>query len=232
MKRYYFFIGILIISIIGGIVYSENNSKQVGSVVPTKKEVPVITEDNDDSNDLNDPNNVTCLINKENKILDTWAPQDLVVINNDLDGKYYLRKEAADSWNTMKESALNDGIEMHVISAYRTKSYQEQLYNKYLATDPDNAPYYSAAPRSSEHELGLAIDVSYDVYLHHDLQESTVGKWMAKNAYKYGWIMRYPDNKTDITGYIFESWHYRYVGVTLATLLQEQGLTLEEYYQK
>lgn len=225
IKRCCFFI--VFICLIGIVLFYKNNNPPVVTKINTSK----ISMD-DLGRSIHDPSNVACLINKENTILDAWQPTDLLQIDNEIEGKYYLRKVAALSWNEMHKDAKSEGVSIYVISSYRTKEYQEQLYNKYLATDPINAPYYSAKPRSSEHELGLAIDISYDIYLHHDIQDTSIGKWMEANAYKYGWVMRYPDQKIDITGYVFESWHYRYVGVQLATTLKNQNITLEEYYQK
>lgn len=225
MKRYFF---IVLLLCVGGIyTYYQGNNQG------TPASVTLVDRTNElDKINIHNPSNVTCLINKEYSILDSWQPSDLVTIENELEGTYYLRKEAADSWNTMHQDAKKQNVNIFVISSYRTKEYQEKLYNKYLASDPVNAPYYSAKPRASEHELGLAIDISYDQYLHQNIQETEIGKWMHDNAYKYGWVMRYPDQKTDITGYVFESWHYRYVGKELATILKTQDITLEEYYQK
>ena len=105
-----------------------------------------------------------------------------------------------------------------MVSSFRTEEYQRTLFEGYLAVDPDAASY-SAYPRTSEHELGLTADISYDAQLHDDLQQSQLG-----------WIVRYPEGKQELTGYIYEPWHYRYVGRTLAAQLHEQDLCLEEYY--
>lgn len=177
-------------------------------------------------NIVSNPNDITVMINKQNKLPDGWAPSDLTSIGNN----HYLRYEAAISLNQMRQDAMNSGIPFNVVSSYRTQAYQANLYNNYYANDPINAPFYSALPRTSEHELGLAIDVSYDYALHDDLQNSSLGQWLAAHAHEYGWIMRYPYGKTNITGYVFEAWHYRYVGVNLATALRNSGLTMEEYY--
>ncbi len=174
---------------------------------------------------VNDPEDLTVCINKLNFLPDGWSPSDLVTV----EGSFQLRSEAAEAYTTMVAAANADGIEVILVSAYRTQSYQTGLYNNYYAKDPENAPTYSAYPRSSEHELGLAVDVSYDYSLHSDLDDYPLGIWMIEHAYEYGWIMSYPEDKTDITGYIFEPWHWRYVGVELATYLWGNDLTLEEY---
>lgn len=188
--------------------------------------------DNSGKTIVSDPEAVSVLLNKTHALPNGWAPNDLTAINSNSGAVHYMRKEAAEKWEEMRSAALNDGIVIYVVSSYRTQAYQTGLYNRYMASDPQNAQYYSAYPRTSEHELGLAIDVSYDWQLHHDLQTSALGEWINQHGWKYGWIMRYPQNKTNLTGYIFEPWHYRYVGVALATKLNAGGLTMEEYFDK
>lgn len=177
-------------------------------------------------NVVSDPDSITVMINKQNMLPNGWVPTDLVSIGNN----HTLRAEAADALQQMRSSAENSGIIFNVISSYRTQEYQTNLYNRYMASDPYNAPYYSAYPRTSEHELGLAIDISYDSALHNDLDQSALGQWMAEHAHEYGWIMRYPAYKTEVTGYYFEAWHWRYVGVELAQALHSSNLCMEEYY--
>ncbi len=179
--------------------------------------MPQIDQPADDPvmNAVSDPDSITVMINKQNTLPDGWEPADLVSIGNN----HYLRKEAAKSLEMMRNDAQNSGISFNVISSYRSQTYQTDLYNRYMASDPYNAPYYSAYPRTSEHELGLAVDISYDYSLHNDLAESELGQWMAANAHNYGWIMRYPEGKTESTGYYYEAWHWRYVGTELAEAL-------------
>lgn len=201
--------------------------EQINSTNKTNN--PINENNNSTQSNINivsNPNDITVMINKYNYLPDGWAPNDLVSIG----GNHYLRSEAANSLNQMRQAAINSGISFNVVSSYRSQAYQTSLYNNYFAVDPVNAPFYSAYPRTSEHELGLAIDISYDYSLHSDLQNSALGQWMMQHAYEYGWIMRYPYGKTDITGYVFEAWHYRYVGTSLATQLRNSGLTMEELY--
>lgn len=181
---------------------------------------------NAEANIVSDPDSITVMINKQNMLPDGWEPADLTSIGNN----HYLRAEAAAALEQMRTSAQNSGIVFNVVSSYRTQAYQTNLYNRYMASDPYNAPYYSAYPRTSEHELGLAVDISYDFALHNDLDQSALGQWMNEHAHEYGWIMRYPANKTESTGYYFEAWHWRYVGVDLAKAIYESGLSMEEYY--
>lgn len=174
---------------------------------------------------------LTLLLNAEHVLPEGWEPADLQQISSGTGASQYLRKEAAATWDDLFEAASKDGIAMYVVSSFRSEDYQESLYNSYLAVDP-NAATYSAFPRSSEHELGLAVDISYDYELHEDLQESELGRWMEENSYRYGWVVRYPEGKESITKYIYEPWHYRYVGKELASYLHQNDLTLEEYYSK
>ncbi len=172
---------------------------------------------------------LTLLLNTTHYLKDGWEPNDLQLIDHDAATQQYLRKEAAQAWNQLYAAAKEDGISIMVVSSFRTQAYQEMLFNSYLAVDP-NAASYSARPRSSEHESGLALDISYDYELHDDLQTSELGQWMKENGYLYGWIVRYPQGKEEITQYIYEPWHYRYVGKDLAFYLHEHQLSLEEYY--
>lgn len=178
-----------------------------------------------------DSDDLYVLLNGTHVLPDGWEPDDLESISHDGDAQHYLRTEAKEAWEQLYAAAKADGITINVVSSFRTQAYQEQLFTSYLSIDPDAASY-SAAPRTSEHELGLTLDISYDAFLHDDLQTSALGKWMAENSYRYGWIVRYPQGKEDITQYIYEPWHYRYVGKTLAYKLHEQNLTLEEYYDQ
>lgn len=175
-----------------------------------------------------DPNDITALVNKQNILPDGWAPSDLVTIQNG----FLLRAVAAQAWNAMMNAAAQDGITINAVSAYRTQAYQANLYNQYYAADPVNTPFLSALPRRSEHEMGLALDISNSDYqLHSDFESTASGKWLSAHAHEYGWILRYPSNKTNITQYAYEAWHYRYVGPGLAKQLKSSGQTLEEYYQ-
>lgn len=205
---------------------SSGNRSEHTVVVEVKEKITYTETNNTTTQIVENPNDYTVLVNKKHVLPNGYSPSDLTLI----EGGQYLRFMAANSANQMLASARNEGITIYIVSSYRSQNYQTNLFNSYMKNDPYNAPYYSAPPRSSEHELGLAIDISYDSQLHNDLHTSNLGLWMNENAHKYGWILRYPYNKTDITGYYFEPWHYRYVGVDLATHLKNNNLTLEEYY--
>lgn len=127
----------------------------------------------------------------------------------------------------MFAAAKKDGISLWVCSGYRDYAKQERLYNSYVRKDgQEKADTYSARPGHSEHQSGLAFDLNRTDSSFNGTPEA---KWIAANAHKYGFIVRYPEGKMDITGYKYEPWHVRYLGVDLACAVYESGLTLEEY---
>lgn len=150
-----------------------------------------------------------------------------------LPDSYYpggLTSEFNSAFNEMKNAAANDGLNIYVVSGFRSYNTQSTLYNNYVNRDGrDAADTYSARPGHSEHQSGLAADINM---VDDDFEYTAEGKWLNDNAYKYGFILRYPKGKTNETGYIFESWHFRYVGVPLATKLYNGGnwISLESYF--
>lgn len=143
-------------------------------------------------------------------------------------------KEARAAFDKMAKDAEKQGFIITAFSSYRSYDYQKQLYERYVKKDgKDNADRYSARPGYSEHQTGLAFDVGEvgreNLWLTEEFGETPAGKWLMENAHKYGFILRYPKGKEHITGYMYESWHYRYLGIELATKVKESGLTLEEY---
>ena len=142
-----------------------------------------------------------------------------------------INVDAFNSFEQMKSDALALGLNIWIQSGYRSYSAQEELYNSYVNRDGKiAADTYSARPGHSEHQTGLAFDLNS---ITDDFQYTNEGIWVNENAYRYGFILRYPKGKEDITGYKYESWHLRYVGVELATKLYNNGdwITLEEYFQ-
>ena len=180
-----------------------------------------------DSN-LNDDNLI--LVNKFYHLKEDYMPSDLV----SLSGQYNkgnnnkMRKEAALAFMKMVDGAKIDNIIIYNLSSFRDYDYQVNLYNKYIVRDgKDLADKYSARPGYSEHQSGLCSDLN-------NISDSFEGTdeaiWLQNNAYKYGFILRFPKGKEDITGYKYEPWHYRYVGVEAAKIIHEDDITLEEYY--
>lgn len=140
-----------------------------------------------------------------------------------------LLKEFMDNYNNMKTDAIKSGINLNIISGFRSYQTQSNLYSRYVARDgKDAADTYSARPGHSEHQTGLAADINS---VDQNFEYTNEGKWLNDNCYKYGFIIRYPKGKESITGYIFEPWHIRYVGKTIAQSLYNNGnwITLEEY---
>ncbi len=133
-----------------------------------------------------------------------------------------------EAWNAMVAAAKEDGITLRIISGYRSYRTQQTLYNNYVARNGQaEADTYSARPGHSEHQTGLAFDINEISYA---FGESAAGRWVAEHAAEYGFIIRYPKEKQEITGYVYEPWHLRYLGTELATDVYESGLCLEEYF--
>ena len=179
------------------------------------------------------------LVNKSNEIDKSKMPDDLVGI------KYYaadrsaegrrMRAAAADAFHRLAEEAKKRDMTIVITTAYRSYEFQSRLYNYYVAADgQEEADKYSAQPGKSEHQTGLAADISspsvnYKLTL--DFAESEEGKWLAENAHLFGFIIRYPEGKEELTGYRYEPWHIRYVGLPAAEYMHEHNCTLEEYLQ-
>lgn len=135
-----------------------------------------------------------------------------------------------DAFSVMQSAAANDGISLSVISGYRSYSRQNTIYNNYVSRDGKaKADTYSARAGHSEHQTGLAADINS---LSQSFKNTKEGQWLNEHCSEYGFIIRYPEGKESITGYIFEPWHIRYVGKELASALYNNGdwITLEEYF--
>lgn len=200
---------------------------------PAKEPAPIIKVDTD-------PQSITVLVNRDYLLPEEYIPEDLVKPNITFSfygiyEKNYMRQVAATALEKLFAGASEAGFSLKGVSAYRSYSRQKEIYNRNVNTKgAENANRVSAIPGSSEHQTGLTIDVSASSVgcaLEERFGESAEGKWLEKNSYKYGFIIRYPKGKEDITGYSYEPWHIRYVGKNLAKRLYRKKLTLEEYYQ-
>lgn len=143
-------------------------------------------------------------------------------------------EEAREAFNELAAEALKSGINLQAFSTYRSYEYQVTLYERYVKRDgQEAADRYSARPGYSEHQTGLAFDIGEvnheDYWASTSFGDTEAAKWLAAHAHKYGFILRYPKDKEEITGYIHESWHYRYVGKEVAEKIFKQNITLEEY---
>ncbi len=212
---------------------------------PLPTEIPTVTDPAVEPHETEEPtaadlldlvsyDSIHVIINKKHPLPEDYEPDDLIVPDVPAMKELTMRKEAADAMKIMFDAAKKDGIELAIGSGYRSYSYQKNLYQNYVARDGEEAANrYSAKPGQSEHQTGLAADLAAldgECYLQGCFMNTDEGKWLAEHAHEYGFILRYPEEKEEITGYIFEPWHYRYLGIEEALKIKESGLTLEEYY--
>jgi D-alanyl-D-alanine carboxypeptidase len=174
------------------------------------------------------------LVNKNHSISASYVPADLVTVNLPSTRETQMRSVAAEALMKLFNAASSAGYDLSCCSGYRSYETQSELYNWNVDTyGVEGAELVSARPGMSEHQLGLAMDVT-SASVGFDLLESfgstPEGQFLKDNAYKYGFIVRYPQGKTDITGYAYEPWHLRYLGVDVATEIYNSGKTMEEYY--
>lgn len=168
------------------------------------------------------------LVNKYNYVDISYVPSNLKSLFNNTSIK--MVDVAADAYKEFIEAAKKDGITLVGTTAYRSGSFQKQLYDSYVAKDGvDKADTYSARPGYSEHQLGYSVDLNDPNYKEKRISPSDY-EWIKNNCYKYGFIIRFPENKEDITGYQHENWHIRYVGKDVAKKIHELDITFDEYY--
>lgn len=155
------------------------------------------------------------LIDKKHTASSSYAPKDLVSLEKnslfDLNkAGMKIRAEAYSALNEMAQAALNEGIRLLVSSAYRSYSYQENLFNYWVSVDGlEEAERESARPGTSQHQLGTAVDFGS---ISDDFDKTQMGQWIYKNAADYGWSLSFPKGYEDVTGYRWECWHFRYIG--------------------
>lgn len=165
------------------------------------------------------------LVNKYHLLNKDFKANDIVSVSSTYGyANNSLNKEAYDAFKQLANDAKKEGHTIVILSSYRTYEYQEKLWNR------DKDDDYVARPGASEHVTGLAIDVSDFNDKNDSFKDTESYTWMVNNAHKYGYILRYPENKENITGYSYEAWHYRYVGISLATKIYNEGITFDEYY--
>ena len=185
------------------------------------------------------PGSIAVVVNKKIYLPHTYVPEDLVFPNvsfifNEKIDKRKLRKEAAIALEKMFASAKKDGIYLGGASGYRSYAAQVSVFNQYVKRDGyEKARTYSAIPGTSEHQTGLAIDVSASngyCAVSSCFEGTKEAKWLESNSANFGYIIRYPKGKEHITGYKYEPWHIRYVGAGISKDMKSRGLTLEEYF--
>ena len=211
--------------IIYTITYEDGN--EISRVI-TSEEIIVEPTDKVVAQGIFDPSSLTVCVNRKSTLSSDYKPTDLVLpdvraVNSS--NRLYMRKEAASALEELFKAAEDENYYLYAVSGYRSYSYRKSIYTPYSG--------YSAPAGASEHQLGLAMDITlakYNGTLSVDFGNTKEGKWVKENAHKYGFIIRYLQGKEDITGYNYEPWHLRYLGVDLATELYEKNITLEEYY--
>ena len=193
---------------------SNNTVKEYRTVIVKEKDEKVSREEPkiEEKDGLTYVNGIL-LVNKTHSLPKDYDPK--------------VNKKALESLKKMQADAKAIGLNLPLVSGYRSYKTQEQLYNKYVKKDgEEQANTYSAKPGHSEHQTGLAFDIGS---VDRSFQNTNEAKWIEQNCHLYGFIVRYPKDKTNITGYIYEPWHVRYLGIDVATKVKESNLTLEEY---
>lgn len=182
--------------------------------------------------------NYLILVNKKNGLGKNYQPENLVKVKEKTGGNktiYLEKKTYKQIKKLLKDVNKIFSTEIVIDSGYRPYLYQENLMKDLIEKKGDTAYSSLALPGYSEHQTGLAVDIGFyknGIYDNNFLVEDYIEefKWIKENAYKYGFIIRYPLGKKEITGYIYEPWHLRYIG-DISKILYEQNLTLEEYYE-
>ena len=209
----------------------ENNDKSTDDVIAIIN-VNANKKWYDDPKPTDITKNNLILVNKFNYLEENYVVDDLVDMSilYAFNGKQ-IKKEAYDAFVSMCNSASKEELKLVGNSAYRTYLYQKNIYTSYKSSKGlEEADKYAARAGYSEHQTGLAIDISTLKSNADNFDETKEFSWLISNAYKYGFILRYPLDKEYLTGYNYESWHYRYVGVDAAKIIHDEKITFDEYY--
>lgn len=188
----------------------------------------------------------TFLVNKDHLLSSDYVPENLVITDDnennfhdykDPNFKPMISADILPYFEAMQKAAEALGLRKIIVdSGYRPYEYQQVIFYKSVAEKGlEETLRLVSLPGSSEHQTGLAIDIAYmdnGVYIEKTSDEDPEIKWLKENAYKFGFILRYPEGKEDVTNIQYERWHYRFVGVEMATILYAEGITLDEYYER
>ena len=191
----------------------------------------IILKNNGSDDEVDDSTSV--LINKYRYLPENYIPKNLIEIKEYAKNTLRMNSVAYEAFIKMAQDIEKEDMHIRIVSAYRSYDYQKNLYNNYLKYDSkDKVDSYSARPGFSEHQTGLAIDIDNRVVDYNNFHITIEFNWMRDNAYKYGFILRYPQGKEMITGYKYEPWHYRYVGKDIAKYIHDNNITYDEYYHE
>ena len=202
------------------------------------EEAEVIEEENKRDIDSHTSDWELLLVNKNHKV-----PQGYTVELEEVENVHQVDKRMAESLKQMLSDARKEGLSPIICSSYRTNAKQQKLYNNKVREykrwgcsseeAEELASYWVAIPGTGEHETGLAVDIVSENYqiLDEKQEQTDVQRWLIDNSYKYGFTLRYPTDKKDITMINYEPWHYRYVGIDNATYMKEHDMCLEEYIE-
>lgn len=172
------------------------------------------------------------LVNKFYKLENDYVPSTLVKIDKKYGYERMLDKTVYNAFIDMYNDIEKEGMALFITSPYRSYNYQQKLYNNYVTTNGQKmADSFSAKPGYSEHQTGFAVDLASKNSMYTRFQNTKEYQWMLNNCYKYGFILRYPKDKEKQTGYMFEAWHYRYVGKKVAKYIHDNKITYDEYYE-
>lgn len=230
----FFVLALAVTTIIALVQSSRTTAPKASHKISQKKsqtnQPPASSEFDKNLYSTTNPDSIWVVVNKQHALEPkTYQPSDLASVG----GQQASAKITA-SLQQLITDAKMQGITLRVISGYRSYTYQNNLYNSYVAKDGQTvADSYSARPGYSEHQTGLAVDVggTHGCDIEQCFGDTPEGKWLAENAHIYGFVIRYNDAKQHITGYQREPWHIRYVGVDLVKAMKKsQVTTLEEFF--
>ena len=184
-----------------------------------------------DAIEIEDKNNPLVLVNKYNYLGENFVPENLENISTQYAlSNMKLVNYAKEAFEKMAKDARQENLKIIAMSTYRSYSYQVDLYNRYKKKDGEAAAdSYSGRPGFSEHQSGLALDVYNGKVNYTSFETTKEFLWMKEHAHEYGFIIRFPEGKESETGYQYESWHYRYVGIETATYIKNNNISFEEY---
>lgn len=239
MKRFFIVTIVLLMALMLGCSTNNNTSENSDGEKPGAPIVEEPTEMELMQNELEADrlSGNLILVNKENPLDEEYIPEDLADIiyyakDRTAKGRF-MRQEAANAFHALSEGAALEGYEIVVTTAYRSAAFQSDLYYGYVNSKGQAwADQYSAKPGTSEHQTGLAADCSspsVGYQLTSSYGEAPEGIWLSEHCNDYGFIIRYPQGKEEITGYNYEPWHIRYVGKTAAAIIKEKNWTFEEF---